>query len=297
MTVLSHNSGVLASFWYYKRVDLLGMVPPSVPLIIDSGAYSAWTSGGSVTLREYADWLDVLGDRPKFAINLDVIGDSEASYKQWKQLRKLGHDLVPVIHFGDRPPILERYLDEGATRVAFSGAAVPRIVDKVEKWQAYMFRWMRDNNHMHIPVHGLGVHMRSRLGRLPWATTDSSTFSMAWRFGRMGLWTGNRWVQVDLDGRQMLKHRDLVRRYGFNVRDVAVSEPATRHQLVRFATRNEIEAGMHPRHNPASTTRFMVDGSTEHLQLCARYLANTGHPATDTPPMVAELIKPPRSGT
>lgn len=270
----SKSTGVLASFWYYRRADLT-LLPHDVPLILDSGAYSAFTSGGQVKLDEYAQWLEAIPRPYDFAFNLDVIGDSEASYRQWQQLREAGHTTVPVVHYGDRTPVLDRYLREGAQRVALSGAAIPTLASKVEKWQAYMWRHIRDTE-VNVPVHGLGVHMINRLAKFPWDSTDSSAFSMAWRFGRATLWTGRKWVRVDLDGHQMYRYGAVCRRYGFEPEQVATSNASTRPDLVRLLTASEAAAAVEanlPRPNHRSGVRYLADTSLKDSLPSARALA------------------------
>lgn len=237
------STGVLASFWYYRRFDF-ARLPTDVPLILDSGAFSAYTSGGEVELDAYADWCHQWQDRALFAFNLDVIGDPDGSYRQWRQLLD-DHQVrtVPVIHYGADPATtLPLYLDRGADRLAIGGAAIrTKGVQQIMHWQASVFRWLRDHGLTDIPVHGLGVHMRSRLSRLPWATTDSSAVGSPWRYARMALWSSHRrrWMSVQLDGRQPYKHGRDLRVYGLDPDRIARSTPAHRVHLVRGMARME----------------------------------------------------------
>lgn len=294
------STGVLTSFWYYADYDF-ARLPVDVPLIMDSGAFSAWTSGGKVTLEDYAAWLRDTSPRWAFAFNLDVIGDEAASFANWSKLLTHGALTTPVIHFGDRPEeVLPRYFAAGADRLAISGGAMKTAdINQVLRWQAYVHRWIQ-RNRPQTPVHGLGVHMRSKLAKLPWATTDSSAFTSAWRFARLGLWTGKRWFTVPLDGRSIYRHGNAVRSYGFDPSEVATSNPQTREHLVRLATRIECRAaedwntrwaGQVRYLSPASQAkdtdpifaecdRFVVDTYANHITSAAneshRFLATTG---------------------
>ena len=241
--------GLLASFFYYRTFDF-GTLPPDVTLIMDSGAFSAWTLGKQITPADYAAWLKKWAGRYWFAFNLDVIGDEAGSYRQWMQLRDLGVNTVPVVHFGDQPDeVLARYLRQGdVPRVAISGGAM-RAANRgqVLAWQAHVLRWLRDNA-PETRTHGLGVHLASQLARLPWDTIDSSTYTMAWRFARLGLYRpkARRWKTVPLDGHTLpAKYGADVRHYGIDPGLVASSTPSSRPELIKLATRCEVLATVH----------------------------------------------------
>jgi hypothetical protein len=231
--------GLLASFWYYRKFDL-GAITRACPLILDSGAFTAYTQGGSVDIIEYADWLDAAQRPYDFAFTLDVLGDERQSFRNWERLRDRGTPTVPVIHFGQGPAVLQRYIDAGAERVALGGLAGGGPTPQAKAWTAVMFRALRDQPQ--IATHGLGIHLSSPMARFPWTTTDSSTFGFAWRFARLMLWTGRRWHTVPLDGKAIYQHARLVRSYGFEPEQVAVSTPETREDLVRFVMRVECRA-------------------------------------------------------
>lgn len=239
----SPGTGVLTSFWYYRKFDF-ARIPEGVPLILDSGAFSAYTSGAEIALDDYADWCEALSGRYRFAFNLDVIGDPQGSFEQWLDLQeRRGLRTVPVIHYGDRPEeVLPRYIDAGADRLALGGIALG-MTPQVMSWIAYVFRYLREHD-LAVPVHGLGIHMRSKAARFPWATTDSSAFTGAWRFARLALWMPDRrrWVTVPLDGRMVYRYGNVIRFYGFEPEQVAVSNSSTREALVRLATRVECQA-------------------------------------------------------
>lgn len=262
---LGTSTGILLSYWYFKEFDV-NTLHPDCPLIADSGAFSAHTLGKTITPDEYADWLDKYPGRFDFAFNLDVIGDPAESLDQWRYLRNgRGQETLPVLHFGDKPEDwLPTYRDEGAHRIALGGLVTkgpdPR---QIRAWTAYTFRWLRDN-WPEAPVHGLGVHMSSRnLGAFPWATTDSATFTMAWRFARAQLWDSERqrWVKFRLDGKEPYRYGRVIRSYGFEVEEVAVSSNETRSSLVSLVIRSESRAASDHARNPAKTEKYFAEAS------------------------------------
>lgn len=253
----STSVGLLASFWYYRQFDLAS-ITPGCPLVLDSGAFTAYTQGGKVDIFEYAEWLDSISRPIDFAFTLDVLGDERQSFRNWERLADRGTRTVPVIHRGQGPSTLMRYLDAGAGRVALGGMVGGGVSTQVKAWSAVMFRALRDRPD--VLVHGLGVHLSSPMARFPWHTTDSSTFGFAWRFARLMLWDGRRWHSVPLDGRSIFKHAALVRSYGFQPEQVASSTPDTREDLVRFVMRVERRAAHdHDAATSRPADRFMVN--------------------------------------
>jgi hypothetical protein len=297
------TSGVLVSLWYYRNYNF-DTIPREVKVILDSGAFSAYTSGGSVDPQDYADWMTRLAGRFEFAFNLDVLGDNDASFAAWEDLRGRGHETVPVIHYGTRAQdALPRYLDAGATRLACGGIVVSGAGPQVMSWIAHVFKWLRDNGHDDIPVHGLGLHMRSKLAVFPWATTDSSHYTAAWRFARLSLWdrrSGHEaWRGIRLDGKQPYRHGPALAAYGVGPEQIERSTPANRDVLVRLATRSEVYAAeawdrRRARHNGTPTTRYLVDTAADlmpaHAQEVARYLVPGSQ--ADTPMTIATLKEP-----
>lgn len=259
--------GMLASFYYFKRFDFT-LFPEGVDLILDSGAFSAWSLGGSVSLEDYGKFLTDFPKPYSFAFNLDVIGDADASLFQWHELRSGGVETVPVIHFGSNPAeSIPPYLEAGAGRLAISGGAMREVpIARRLRWQAYVHRWLK-NNAPEIPTHGLGIHMKSQLSRLPWDSIDSSSFSSAWRFGTLELWDTDRrrWYKVKMDGREIYRYGALVRSYGIEPSNVSLSTAETRPELIRLATRVQIRAARDFNAHHGYTRHYMAESNSPDL--------------------------------
>ena len=297
------STGILASFFYYGRYDF-SRLPRRVGLILDSGAFSAYTSGAEVSLDDYGRWLASLSApdspvAPRFAFNLDVLADAPASLANWRRLKNdHGQITVPVVHYGTRPHELEPYIEEGADRIALGGVATGSGGRQALAWAAHVLRYLGEH-HPDIPTHGLGVHMRGPLARLPWTTTDSSSFTSAWRYARLAIWIPSpsspgrgRWTTVDLDGRAIYRYGATLRRY-YETTPEAIerSTPDKRTELVKVATRIEVRAAtdwdlIHPRpvdrYNSSGSDllggdqtaheidRYLVDTYEGHLEAAAR---------------------------
>ncbi len=103
---------LLVAFPFFKKpvVEYLTNDVPreSYRLIIDSGAFSAFNSGKPIDLDDYCRFLDSVQHlRPFSAVQLDVIGDPEATWKNYKLMRKRGYDVLPVFTRGATEEALE----------------------------------------------------------------------------------------------------------------------------------------------------------------------------------------------
>ena len=191
---------VLNSFAYKQGIDRLTYMPTD--LTLDSGAFTAWNSGKSVDVVEYADWCNEWQARkPNLrAVNLDVIpGEAgrssttaerkhgmEASLKNADYLRSRGVTIEEVFH-QDEPfeflDLLVSRLPEGDVlcisprndvskqkRLAWLKQVLSHLVKTVGK----------DN----LPkMHGLAVTSKDLMLAFPFYSVDSSTYANPARFG------------------------------------------------------------------------------------------------------------------
>lgn len=238
--LIARPLGVLASYWFFPGFDF-SQLPAETPLCLDSGAFSAYTSGAAIALSDYASWLTRTREQHvfDFAFTLDVLGEAEASYRNWRSLLDdYGHATLPVLHYGARPSdVLPRYLDHGVSRIALGGLASGGMTPQVKAWCAAIFAYAS----RHAPglaFHGLGIHIRNAARAFPWSTTDSSTHTMAFRYAHTYLWDSpaRRWRSILLDGRTPYRHGALLRSYGTDpfqiARPTPEGVPALQHLIV-----------------------------------------------------------------
>jgi hypothetical protein len=236
---LEYPINSLVSFHYFKDIDIAEMRGWGLRIIGDSGAFSALTTGAPVDVREFAAW----GKRWKrdlfWLASLDVIGDPKGTRKNYEILRSEGLDVIPTIHYGADPSLLDEYAAEGVDFMGLGGMVGRKSEPKrLLRWTLGVFRYAR-KKHPQMRLHGWGVTHPELLMNLPWFSVDSSGFSSAYRYGRLTLFdpsTAKR-VGIEMDGRDIYRHKDLVANvYGLDSPSrAAESTPATRRDLVRLS--------------------------------------------------------------
>jgi hypothetical protein len=91
-----------------KAADALG-----IPVIVDSGAWSNFTGAANVTVDRHIAYLRANWSEKARHIGLDVIGDAEATFRNWCEERDAGLAVEPTIHYGTDPTFIDRYLKRG----------------------------------------------------------------------------------------------------------------------------------------------------------------------------------------
>lgn len=212
---------ILNSFAYQQAIDRLTYTPSD--LTLDSGAFTAWNSGKSVDITQYADWCIQWRDKTKSlrAVNLDVIpGEAgrtstelerkngmAASLKNADYLRAKGITIEEVFH-QDEP---FEFLDLLVSRLPKGDVLCISPRNDVSKqkrlaWlQKVLVHLVRTVGKDNLPkMHGLAVTSKDLMLAFPFYSVDSSTYANPARFG----------VTFDHDGRGITT-KDFL---GINVR-------------------------------------------------------------------------------
>lgn len=170
---------------------------PKVRLMLDSGAYTAWTQGIEINLKEYMAFLKANKDEIHTYFNLDVIpgkpGEKrtadivEASAKQsflnLQTMKKAGLTPIPVYHYGEREYWLDKMLDAGEKYIAFGGNSWAQSED-VRPWLDRIFTKLTDKSGKPlIRTHGLGVASWDLVKRYPWYTCDATSWALTAAYG------------------------------------------------------------------------------------------------------------------
>lgn len=226
--IFSRPVRMLVSYHYYKDTDMrellkcFGSTP--VDLIADSGAFSVWSLGATITVDEYAAWLNRWSDLFSAAAALDVIGDPVASYKNTFELsgKITGNgangkplEIMPVFHTTDvKFSWLEDYIKAGYSYIGIAPNSLRRTKHQkmIPKWIGECFKRRPE----HVRYHGFAVTGWPLLRDFPWYSVDSSSWTSAFRFANLVLFddSSRQLREIDMTNpKSRLAGADILARY------------------------------------------------------------------------------------
>lgn len=169
-------------------------------ILLDSGAYSAWTQRKDVHLDDYCAFIHENIEHIDAYVSLDVIpgvkgrspnaAEVESSAAQgWRNLLYMRDtwslDPIPVFHQGESFKWLDMMLAEGCTYIGLS----PRIMGPTQikrRWLDSVWqRLVREDGTPRVKTHGFGMNALPLLFRYPWHTVDASTWLKRAVFGKI----------------------------------------------------------------------------------------------------------------
>lgn len=276
----------LISFHYFKKYNVAQLNSWGLRLIGDSGAFSAENVGAEIDIDEFVEWGLRWKDNLAWVASLDVIGNAEKSWKNYKELRAKGLDAVPTIHYGCDPKEISRYAAESVDFMGLGGMVGRKSErQRLLRWTLSVFRYARDN-HPEMRFHGWGITHNELIMSLPWYSVDSSGFSAAYRFGRLGLFnpkTGKN-INVELNGKDIYNYSDFVRsEYKINPDVIAVSNSESRRPLVRTAVASvqKMEDFLRKRHS-VSTPSYGINHNLSFGEAAPNVHAAIGFPGAQS---------------
>lgn len=168
-----------------------------VKLLLDSGAFSAWSKGEAINLENYLQFILEHRAHIEYCVNLDTIPgkgkgstrtqldveeSAQKSYDNWLHMREkldpTGLYVVPVFHQGEQWKWLEKYIADGADYVGISPMAdLPQPT--IQRWLDEVFTRLTDKDgRATIKTHGFGVAAFRLLKRYPWFSCDAATWAL-----------------------------------------------------------------------------------------------------------------------
>jgi len=175
---------VLESFHYIGKTDRYTDIirKDKKKIFLDSGAFSMFTQGIDVDLKDYADFVMENDDIILTASNLDVIGrgNEKATMKNQKILEDFGARIQPVHHARDKDKYLAQYLEAGYDYI-FLGGMVPEHSKYLRKWLDRIWDTILTDSKGKplVKVHGFGLTTPDLMLRYPWYSVDSTSWLMA----------------------------------------------------------------------------------------------------------------------
>lgn len=177
--------------WHYvgKQSFVDHMRNNKAQIFLDSGAFSAWTLGVTLSIHEYCDYIkknaDILRveDGAVMASVLDGIGDPLQTWRNQLQMEELGVRPLPCFHFGEDEKYLEWYVQNYdyitlGGMVGKSATTLTTWLDRI--WPRYM---LDGSGRPKLKVHAFGITSIPIMEAYPWFSCDSSSWIQAAAFG------------------------------------------------------------------------------------------------------------------
>ena len=177
--------------WHYvgKQSFVDHMRTNGAKIFLDSGAFSAWTLGVDLSVREYCDYIhrnsDILRneDGTVMASVLDGIGDPLATYRNQLEMEARGVQALPCFHAGEDERYLEWYVQnyEYITLGGMVGSSTKQLMLWLDRvWDKYL---VDGSGNPRLKVHGFGITAVPIMEAYPWYSVDSSSWIQSAAFG------------------------------------------------------------------------------------------------------------------
>lgn len=176
---------ILIAYPYFDKASLpiLERQPKgSVRLLVDSGAFTAHTLGKPIHHQAYLSFLKTLSVvGPYNAVQLDVIGNPEATYKNLMMAYDAGLEVMPVFTRGESLDRLEQFY-RLSPYILLGGVAQGALNTNYVTWF--------EKHNKGRPVHWLGFTRVPFLKHYKPLSADSSSWMSCARYGRLDLYAG-----------------------------------------------------------------------------------------------------------
>lgn len=177
--------------WHYvgKQSFVDHMRANHAQIFLDSGAFSAYTLGVTLSVEEYCAYIqrnmDILRKENGvvMASVLDGIGDPLQTWRNQLEMEMRGCRPLPCFHAGEDERYLEHYVRnyEYITLGGMVGSSTKALsvwLDRI--WDRYL---VDGSGHPRLRVHGFGITAIPLMERYPWFSCDSSSWIQSAAFG------------------------------------------------------------------------------------------------------------------
>lgn len=192
VSAMAKPDHVLESFYYLTSKGVKEIEDNNQRIFLDSGAFTMFTKGVNVDLKQYADFIQKYDRLIEIASSLDAIGRGEEyaqkSYDNFKTLLSYGAKVQPVHHARDPDHWLQRYIDEGHDYI-FLGGMVAESSVFLREWLDHIWEKFLTNpdGTPKVKIHGFGLTTLDLMLRYPWYSVDSTSWVLKSRYGMIFL--------------------------------------------------------------------------------------------------------------
>lgn len=158
-------------------------------VFLDSGAFSAWTTGADISIDDYCNYIHRSKDFIRTENNdlmasvLDGIGDPLLTYQNQLAMEARGVRALPCFHYGEDERYLDYYLDN--YEYITIGGMVGKSPAQLQIWLDRIFskHVLRKDGTPRAKLHGFGVTAVPIMERYAWFSVDSSSWVQVTAFG------------------------------------------------------------------------------------------------------------------
>ncbi len=177
------HKNVLFSYHYYAdKTKLLKewRKKHGITILMDSGAFSAYTAGVHIDIDKYITFLKDL--KPKYYAVLDEIGDPDKTIYNQRYMESKGLLPLPTFHIGEPLKYLDHYLNDKRYKYMALGGMVgsKNLGDFLRNVWPIIYERRPD-----MKVHGFGLTTLEHMMPYPFYSIDSSSYLSPVRYGLM----------------------------------------------------------------------------------------------------------------
>lgn len=201
---------ILESYHYVEKqrfVDAMRM--DNIKVFLDSGAFSAYTLGVNLSVKEYCEYIkrntDIIKveDGIQMASVLDGIGDPLQTYRNQLEMEARGVRPLPCFHAGEDERYLEYYISKYdyitlGGMVGSSSVQLMKWLDRI--WDRYL---VDGSGRPRLKVHGFGITSIPIMEAYPWWSCDSSSWVQTAAFGGI---TTPQWGPINVSEKSPQRH-------------------------------------------------------------------------------------------
>lgn len=259
---------ILLSYAFHAKTDLHSVRKrlPCGRLFIDSGAFTAHSTGKEISLQEYAEYLTTFDGAWNHAVTLDKIGDPATTARQTRKLHGMGLKVMPVFTAGESLAEFDAMVKDVGYICVGGGVGMTKAAT-VQRIGVLQHRAAALGG----GIHALGVGAIPFLRQARPYSADASNISAAFRFGLIRFFdgVGIRAIKAN-DKAALAKYRVQLRAHGIDVAELAtigrMPGKETRSALMRAMSVSYVVADEYlKRYAPAPVPQGVEDTPGTHL--------------------------------
>lgn len=213
---LFKNANILQSFYYCNDFTEKVIIPSSKRFMLDSGAFTFFSSGSSIDwwdyIKKYAAFIKRNNVDLYFELDIDkIIGYEKVLYYRKKLEDLTGKPCIPVWHKSRGKDEFIKMCEQ-YKYVAIGGIVSKEITQKDYKFFPYLINTAHDYG---AKIHGLGFTNLQGLTKYHFDSVDSTAWVSGNRFGAVYKFNGRTMIKFSKQEGQRLANSKEVALHNF----------------------------------------------------------------------------------